>query len=147
MIYFLQPFDGGPIKIGFSTDVARRRCELEKVYRCRLNLLATREGDEAEERSIHERFDHLRLGRTEQFSPGPDLIAFLGLPLLVGANPDAVEPIDSDRESVIHMKGSRAYVEWVEKVHNKTHIPKVQIFRIAARLWAEQNGHPAPPEI
>jgi hypothetical protein len=33
----------------------------------------------------------LRLGRTEQFRPGADLLEFIGRPLLVGVNPDAVE--------------------------------------------------------
>lgn len=53
----------------------------------------------------------------------------------------------SERETVIHMKGSAGYVAWLESVHRKTHIPKVQIFRLAIAEWAERNGHPTPPEI
>jgi hypothetical protein len=53
----------------------------------------------------------------------------------------------SERETVIHMKGSADYVDWLEEVHRKTHIPKVQIFRIAVAEWAERNGHREPPEI
>jgi hypothetical protein len=52
-----------------------------------------------------------------------------------------------ERETVIHMKGSADYVRWLEEVHRKTHIPKVQIFRIAVAEWAERNGHREPPEI
>ena len=51
------------------------------------------------------------------------------------------------RETVIHMKGSNEYVKWLESVHKKTHIPKVQIFRLALEEWAAANGHPSPPEI
>jgi hypothetical protein len=54
---------------------------------------------------------------------------------------------EQDRETVIHMKGSPDYVAWLDDVHRKTHIPKVQIFRIAVAEWAKQNGHPEPPEI
>jgi hypothetical protein len=52
-----------------------------------------------------------------------------------------------ERETVIHMKGSASYVAWLDQVHRKTHIPKVQIFRLAVAEWAERNGHTAPPEI
>jgi hypothetical protein len=49
------------------------------------------EGDREREADIHGRFAHLRLGRTEQFRPGADLMAFIGRPLLVNPDPDAVE--------------------------------------------------------
>lgn len=91
MIYFLTPVDGGPIKIGFTDDFATRRKQLETFYGTPMVVLARMEGDRAKEREIHERFAHLRFGRTEQFRPGPDLMEFIGRPSLVGANPDAVE--------------------------------------------------------
>jgi hypothetical protein len=56
-------------------------------------------------------------------------------------------PEDANRETVIHMKGSAAYVEWLESIHRKTRIPKVQLFRMAMEEWAERNKHPKPPEI
>jgi hypothetical protein len=56
-------------------------------------------------------------------------------------------PDDGARETVVHMKGSPEYVRWLDQVHKKTHIPKVQIFRIAVRDWAERNGHLLPPDI
>lgn len=91
MIYFLQPVDGGPVKIGQSIDVDARRVQLESHYGTPLALLATMPGGRNEEREIHERFAHLRFKRTEQFRPAADLMAFIGRPLLVDANPDAVE--------------------------------------------------------
>lgn len=52
-----------------------------------------------------------------------------------------------DRETVINMKGSPEYAAWLDDIHKKTHIPKVQIFRLAVADWAKAHGHPAPPEI
>jgi hypothetical protein len=57
------------------------------------------------------------------------------------------QPEGTERETVVNMKGSAEYVAWVDGVHRKTHIPKVQIFRLAIAEWAEKHGHPAPPEI
>jgi hypothetical protein len=57
------------------------------------------------------------------------------------------QPESMERETIINMKGSRAYSEWLESVHRKTHIPKVVIFRLALAEWAERNGHESPPEL
>lgn len=51
------------------------------------------------------------------------------------------------RETVIHLKGSPEFVDWLEVVNKKTHISKAEIVRIALAEWAEKNGHPLPPEI
>lgn len=61
--------------------------------------------------------------------------------------PKTGKPTPDERETVIHMKGSPDYVQWLDKVHKKTHIPKVQIVRLALIDWAKKNGHAAPPEI
>ncbi|WP_422923408.1 hypothetical protein [Singulisphaera sp. PoT] len=53
----------------------------------------------------------------------------------------------SERETVIHMKGSPEYVDWLENAHRETHIPKVQIFRLALATWAAKNGLSQPPDI
>ena len=90
MIYFAQ-LPGGSIKIGTTVDVEARLQSLESHYGTELALLATMPGDRSVEAEIHERFSHLRLGRTEQFQPAADLMAFIGRPLLVDPNPDAVE--------------------------------------------------------
>ena len=60
------------------------------------------------------------------------------------APPPASEP---ERETIVNMKGSPEYADWLEAVHRKTHIPKVQIVRLALAEWSENHGHPAPPEI
>jgi hypothetical protein len=52
-----------------------------------------------------------------------------------------------DRETVIHLKGSPEYVDWLEAIHKKTRLPKATIFRVAVEEWAKRNNHPSPPEI
>ena len=42
------------------------------------------------------------------------------------------------------MKGSPEYVDWLESIHKKTRLPKVQVFRIALEEWASRNGHGRP---
>jgi hypothetical protein len=90
MIYFAQ-LPTGSIKIGCSSDVDGRLRGLESYYGAPLTLLATMEGEREREAEIHGRFAHHRIGRTEQFRPGADLMAFIGQPLLVDANPDAAK--------------------------------------------------------
>ncbi len=101
MIYFMQAIEGGPVKIGHSKDVDARRAQLEAHYRKPLALLGTRKGGRLEEREIHQRFAHLRFGKTEQFRPAADLMEFIGRPLLVGANPETVEAMKPEYASVM----------------------------------------------
>lgn len=100
MIYFLQPLDGGPVKIGCSVDVGRRQRQLEGIYGRPLALLATMPGDRKVERRIHTRFARLRLGRSEQFRPARELLEFIGRPALVSANPDTIEAMPVDSRSI-----------------------------------------------
>lgn len=80
MIYFVQPVDGGPVKIGTTENLDARLKKLEASYGCRLVVLSTTAGGRREEAEIHARFSHLRFGRTEQFKPESDLMEFIGLP-------------------------------------------------------------------
>lgn len=94
-IYFAQVDRDGPIKIGCSINVDARLKNLESQYGKPLTLLKIMPGGRDEERAIHERFAEHRIGRTEQFRPVAEIMEFIGLPLLVGPNPDAVEAIPS----------------------------------------------------
>ena len=71
----------------------------------------------------------------------------MGRPKMSSKRSPAPVEDQGERETVIHMKGSSRFVAWLNDVHRKTHIPKVQIFRVAVAEWAERNGHPVPPEI
>ena len=79
-VYFMRSIHGGPVKIGYTSDVRERRQRLQRAYKCKLKILAVMEGGVKEEREIHERFAHLRIETTEQFRPSRDLMDFLGLP-------------------------------------------------------------------
>lgn len=98
MIYFLQSDEGGPVKIGTTEDLKTRLVALTTHYGKPLSVLATLPGGRDEEVAIHERFSHLRFGRTEQFRPAVELMAFIGRPLLVDSNPDAVEAMPRNRQ-------------------------------------------------
>ena len=52
-IDFLRSIHGGPVKIGYTSDVRERRQRLQRVYKCKLKILAVMEGGVKEEREIH----------------------------------------------------------------------------------------------
>ena len=54
---------------------------------------------------------------------------------------------EAERETIVNMKGSPEYSAWLEEIPRKTHIPTVQIFRVAVADWARKNGYRMPPEI
>jgi hypothetical protein len=146
LIYFMQPTDGGPVKIGFTDDIATRHRQLEAHYGKPLAILATMEGDRAEEAETHARFAHLRFGRTEQFQPGPDLMAFIDRPLFV--NQGDVELMEvKGLVSIATLKGSHEYREWLNSMSKDTLIPVASIVRDAVSKWAVQRGYTAPPEM
>lgn len=93
-VYFIQAVDGGPIKIGFTANIGVRLKQLESTYERPLALLRSIPGGRIEEHDIHSRFAHLRLSRTEQFRPDPELLNFIGRPLFVSVEPvvEAMEP-------------------------------------------------------
>lgn len=150
MIYFVQPIDGGPIKIGCSENVPFRIKQLETHYDRRLALLATIEGDRKVEAEVHARFAHLRLGRTEQFRPGPELVAFIGRPLLVGINPEAVEAIKpsgkGQKPLVIGLRGSAEYKAWLVALAEHEGMTVSQLCLYVVRKYARQIGFRDPPK-
>jgi Meiotically up-regulated gene 113 len=89
MIYFAQ-LPTGAIKIGKTGDVNARLAQLEREFQGQIALLRAMPGNFKEETEMHCLFQHLRI-RGEEFRPAPDLLEFIGRPLLVGANPNAIE--------------------------------------------------------
>lgn len=79
MIYFAQ-LPNGAVKIGCTTNLNRRKLRLRVELGCEIDILATIEGDKQQERELHDRFFHLRLGTSEQFRPGDDLMDFIHHP-------------------------------------------------------------------
>lgn len=145
MVYFAQ-LPTGSIKIGYSSDVNTRMDQLRGHYGAEPSLLLVMDGDRETEAEMHQRFAHLRLGRTEQFKPGPDLMAFIGRPLLVSPNPEAVEAIEATSRSV-RVRVAGEWAAWLERAakHCRTDIAKLIDAAVAdyvkARGFSEE-----PPE-
>jgi len=80
--YFIQcNGDGGPIKIGRSGDVQRRRRDLQSQYPFTLRILGFIRGDY--EKQFHKRFAAHRI-RGEWFHAAPEILrlAALSVPLI-----------------------------------------------------------------
>lgn len=145
MIYFAQPTEGGPIKIGCSNDAPARLRQFEAHYRCPLSVLATMEGGRDEEAEIHARFASLRLGRTEQFRPAPELIEFMNRPLLVDPNPDAIVAMDGHtRKNVVSIRGTEAWREWLMGLAAHKRLKAADVIDQALIEYAERHGYPKP---
>jgi hypothetical protein len=148
MIYFMQPVDGGPVKIGSSDDVEARRRVLEGHYGRPLVVLGTMSGGKPEEMDLHRRFAHLRLGRTEQFRPGADLMEFIGRPLLVGANPGAVETMEpANKPNGLVIRGSVEWRDWLKRAAEFERTTVAELIDRAAASYARLIGFKeAPPK-
>lgn len=62
-----------------------------------------------------------------------------------GSKKDAIPP--DERVTIVNLKGSAEYAEWLESIHKKTHIPKSTLIRLGMAEWAAKNGHSRPPEL
>jgi hypothetical protein len=145
VIYFAQ-LETGSIKIGTTTNLNSRLAALESFYGQPLALLATMRGGRATELKIHERFAHLRMGRTEQFRPGPDLMEFIGKPLLVSANPDAIEPVEGlSRMVTLHV--SPEWKGWIDGLARHCRLDVAKVIDLAVVQFAQAEGYaPKAPE-
>lgn len=75
-IYFVQPIDGGLIKIGIAMNPVVRLKDMQVGSPMRLHILATCPGDTDDAHSLHWRFKgYHRHG--EWHDPGADLLAFI----------------------------------------------------------------------
>lgn len=75
-VYFVSAGVGGPIKIGWSTDVDRRIDELQTANPVKLTLVATVPGTMADEARLHELFAHLRI-QSEWFRHDDEILNFI----------------------------------------------------------------------
>lgn len=75
-IYFLQQGDGGPIKIGYTTDLLARIDTLQTGSPYELKLILCFRGFTQTERELHAKFRKDRM-RGEWFSPSEELMAFI----------------------------------------------------------------------
>jgi hypothetical protein len=73
-VYFIR--GGDAIKIGYTQDVVARLSALQTASSIPLELLASIDGDKAEEVRQHRRWRHLRI-RGEWFEAGEDLLGYI----------------------------------------------------------------------
>jgi hypothetical protein len=147
VIYFAQ-MPNGAIKIGFSENVPARMRDLKKYYGVDLALLHVEDGGRRDEIAWHNRFSHLRLGRTEQFRPASDLMAAIGRPLLVGVNPDTVEvkPIPATAPVIVNFRGTEEYRAFLEVLAAKVGASNLcELLDIAVAMMAAKYGMVMPP--
>lgn len=76
VVYFIQLGEGGPIKIGFTTNLDKRIKALQTASPDNLILLAAVEGSERTERGLHARFGEHRQ-RGEWFAPAPEILEYI----------------------------------------------------------------------
>lgn len=146
----MQPTEGGPVKIGFTDNLAARHKQLESHYGRPLAILTTMPGDMGREAEIHARFAHLRYDapdrrgrRLEQFRPAAELMEFIGRPLLVDLNPDTVEalkPSDPVRKVVFQMKGSEEWKGWLDDLAKQLRMPTSAVVDNALVMYAKAQG-------
>jgi hypothetical protein len=150
VIYFAQSPDGGTVKIGCSDNVPTRIKQLETHYGRPLALLATMPGGRDQERAIHERFDRHRLRKTEQFRPAAEIMAFIGRPLLVGPDPDAVEVMDEAdrpgrRRTAILVGMSHKYKGWLEEAAAHCQLNVASLVAVAVAQYVKAQGFEKKP--
>lgn len=84
-IYFIQGECGGPIKIGYTTDLENRIKKLQTGYPDRLQLLLAFPGNKQFEQAIHKQFEQYRLNG-EWFRPAPEVLQRIGYFALLNAH-------------------------------------------------------------
>lgn len=157
MIYFMQSTEGGPVKIGYTSNLERRHKQLETHYQKSLSVLATLEGDESREREIHDQFAHLRLGedgrpgkKVEQFRPALELMEFIGRPLFVTPNPQTVEAMPAIggrvRVAVTNVRSVPEWKEWLSRFADAQRKDVSDLVDEALMRMARAEGFELPPK-
>jgi hypothetical protein len=145
-VYFVQAVDGGPIKIGYTENLTVRVKQLEATYARSLALLRAVEGGRIEEHAIHCQFAHLRLGRTEQFRPAPELLDFIGRPLFnAGRDEITAEAMPTVAGvTLLNLKGSERERDYVHELSMASGVPMAEIVRRGIAMWASSRGISPP---
>lgn len=140
MIYFIQAGDGGPVKIGYATDVAARVRELQCGNHVRLRLLRSIEGGRAAEAWFHRAYAAQRM-RGEWFAFAESMLT---------AEPEIVVAFEAKiRSDLIARLGGCSAVAALLKVSaanvsnwHKRGIP--HRYRYTLAVAADEKGIPLP---
>lgn len=63
--------------------------------------------------------------------------------------PPQPDPPPEERATVtvVNLKGSPKYAKFMDDLHDKTHIAKATLWRLAMKEYCQNHGHDLPPEI
>ena len=75
-IYFIQESLNGSIKIGLSFNIQKRLFQLQRGLPQELKVIGCLEGDHADEKMLHEKFNNLWI-RGEWYKPEKELLQFI----------------------------------------------------------------------
>lgn len=99
LVYFIQAAHGGPVKIGYTTNLDGRLRDLQTASPYRLVVRHLLPGSTVDEAAMHERFKAARLGGGEWFAPTAGLVAFSGARADIG-EPELWSPMNEDWREV-----------------------------------------------
>jgi transcriptional regulator with XRE-family HTH domain len=78
LVYFVQEYENGPIKIGFTTDLPKRLNAFATASPTNLRVIGCIAGDMDLERELHKKFDLHRIrDNREWFNPHPTIFKWL----------------------------------------------------------------------
>lgn len=75
-VYFIQGESGGPVKIGYTTDIKRRLKELQSGSIDILQILLVVPGNKVYEQYLHSKFENYRL-KGEWYKPDPKIFEYM----------------------------------------------------------------------
>lgn len=108
-IYFIQCQDTGPVKIGYTKNVKRRRNELQTGNPYELKILLSIDGSELWEKDLHYHFRDLLI-RNEWFLPGESLFEFID-DLRETENEMVIDELTGDKMTATQLKSFERYRE------------------------------------
>jgi hypothetical protein len=135
VVYFIR-LQSGSIKIGSTDNLGQRMANLKWTYGS-IELLATIPGDASTEKEIHSKFDHIRLGRSEQFHPKHELLGFIRMTSgrdLLGILSQEVELTPAknvNNSATLHFTISESLRGSLESEAKRTGAPLAEIVRRA----------------
>lgn len=145
MIYFIKAEHSGRIKIGTTIRLSERLKAITKDAGEPLRILAVVDGSFPEEKSLHDRFSHLR-AFGEWFEPGDDLLGFI---VETGREWDrSDEETTRERKTVaVTLKGSEEWKNWLERAAKHCRLTVSAFIDTAAMELAKSRGFKEePPE-
>jgi hypothetical protein len=132
LIYFIRRPSDGFIKIGTTKCLSQRLKSLASIHGKGLTVLAVRDGQHAEERSLHGQFKLFREDG-EWFRPSEELLLFI----ITDCKPwDGKDERSS--VMVLQMRGSNAWKDWVQSLADHEGVSVPSLFGRVSQWYAKE---------